>query len=198
MSESMRLRAPYVIRQHGDPPETEGGRAAIPDQRGPGGEDEYGESAAGCLWREDGRVMYRGAAGGDPEAVRVVWALPLSGRGGPVSIMLAGKKKEAAYLSSLDALAGESRRVAEEELAAGMILPRITAIRSIRPRFGNYYWEVDTDMGPRRFLLVSPENNSHRPHPDVIIVRDVSGNCYEISPVSGLDRDSLLELDRVL
>lgn len=152
---------------------------------------------SGRLWRERGRVLYQDGAA-EPVAVKVVWARPLSGRGGPVSLMLAGKKKEVAYFPSVDLLSGDSRRIALEELAGSMILPRITAIARVWPRFGNYYWDVETDMGRRKFLLSAPENNSIRPAPDHIVVRDVSGNCYEINPVSGLDAGSLRELDRVL
>lgn len=164
-------------------------------------DDSGGEAEPACpsgrLWREGDMVMFA-ADGIEPVPVRILWARPLTGRGGPVSIMKAGKKKEVAYLPSLDALPPESRRVALEELAGGMILARITAIRSVKPRFGNYYWNVETDRGDRRFLLTSPENNSLRPSPDTIVVRDTAGNCYEISPVSGLDGNSLRELDRVL
>lgn len=166
------------------------------------GSEAAGEQAHprpfGRLWREDGRLMYQDGAGGAPEAVRVLWARPLSGRGGPVSIMLAAKKKELALLPSPDALPEESRALALEELAASLVLPRITAIRRIQPRFGNYYWDVDTDMGPRKFLITSPENNSLRPAPDILVIRDVAGNCYEIAPVSALDAASRRELDRVL
>jgi hypothetical protein len=195
-SGSVRLHPVYVIPQHEAPPD-ESGRTAIPDgcceeARAAGG------AGAGRLWREGGRVMYQGAEGSDPEAVRVVWARPLSGRGGAVSIMQAGKKKELAYFPSLEALAGESHRIALEELAGSLVLPRITAIVEVKARLGNYYWDVETDMGRRRFLLSAPENNTMRPMPDAVVLKDVSGNCYEINPVSGLDKNSLRELDRVL
>ncbi len=113
-------------------------------------------------------------------------------------MMVAGKKREAAYLPSLEALDCESRRVAEEELAASMVLPRIVRIRRVRPRFGNYYFDVETDRGEKRFLLSSPEVNSYRPTPDRIVIKDVSGNTYEIASVPDLDRASRRELDRAL
>ncbi len=196
-TESVRSRLPRPTRQYGDPPEG-GDRPAIPDPRGEECEGACQSPAAGRLWREDGRVMYQPAEGGPPEAARVVWARPLSGRGGPVSVLMAGKKRELAFFASPGDMPADARAVAMEELARGMILPRITAIHRVRPRFGNYYWDVETDMGPRKFLLQSPENNSFRPTPDTIVVRDVSENCYEINPVSGLSRSSRRELDRVL
>ncbi len=195
-SESVRSHLPRSIHPLGDP--VDDSRTAYPDSRCEECESADAAPATGRLWREDGKVMFQAADGEKPEAARVVWARPLSGRGGPVSILLAGKKRELAYFVSPDDLPPESRAVALEELAAGMILPRITAIHRVRPRFGNYYWDVETDMGRRKFLLQSPENNTFRPGPDAIVIKDVSDNCYEINPVSGLSRSSLRELDRVL
>jgi Domain of unknown function (DUF1854). len=198
-SGSVRLHLAADIHQH-ESPSGESDRVAFPDARAESTVRKGKETEVGELRRENGRLVYVAAPGKTPEAARIVWARPLSERdgSGPVSIMMAGKKRELSYLPSLSSLSPESRRIAEEELAAGMIMPRILSVSRVKPRFGNYYFDVETDKGSRRFLLSSPENNSFRPKPDVIIVKDVSGNCYEINPVSGLDAGSLAELDRVL
>ncbi|MDR1613577.1 MAG: DUF1854 domain-containing protein [Planctomycetota bacterium] len=163
------------------------------------GEDSAGETAAGSgmrLRREDGKLLYD-CGDGNPVAVRLLWARPLSGRNGPLSVMLAAKKREVRYLESPDILDPESKRIALEELAEGMVLPRIERIVSVTPRFGNYYWQVETDRGSRTFLLTSPENNAIRLSPDAIVLKDALGNAFEINPISGLDRGSRLEFDRV-
>ncbi|MDR1519074.1 MAG: DUF1854 domain-containing protein [Planctomycetota bacterium] len=154
--------------------------------------------AAERLWRENGKLMYQAGENEAPVAVRARWARPLSGRGGAVSLMLAGKKREAAWLPSLDRLPEESRRLLLEELALGLILPRIVRIRRVHSRFGNYYWDVLTDQGWRKFLLASPESNSFRPAPDAIVLKDVYDNCYEINPLSGLDAASRREMARAI
>ncbi len=196
-SGSVRLHVPVGMHQHDDPPD-DSGRTPIPDARSETLSRPREPAQVGQLYRENGTVFYRSAPDQPAEAARVVWVRPLSNReDGPVSIMLAGKKKELAYLPSLDTLPPESQQIAREELGLGMVLPRVLSISRVKPRFGNYYFDVETDMGPRRFLLSSPENNSFRPKPDVIVVKDVSGNCYEINP-SSLDPTSLTELDRVL
>ncbi len=197
-SESTRFHL-HNLHQLEDEQPLFGSMAELPSS--PAGEEEGNSAAAGDaqfrLYRQEDMVLYQ-QPGKEPQAVRVLWAKPLSARGGPVSIMQAGKKKEVAYLTSLDQLDPASRKIALEELAGGMILAKITMIFSIMMRFGNYYWDVDTDRGQRRFLLTSPENNHIRPTPDSIVIRDASGNCYEINPVSALDARSLRELDRVL
>jgi hypothetical protein len=190
-NESARMRLPD-LHQHAAP-EDAPQASALPDASEP-----PADSRAGSLWRENGKVFYRDVSGGEAVAVRVVWARPLSDRGGAASILQAGKKREIAYLASLDELDPASRRIAEEELSASMVMPAITKISSVRQRFGNYYWEVETDKGPKSFLLTSPETNSFWPKPDTVVIRDVSGNCYEIPSVEGLDKDSRTEMERVL
>lgn len=199
MASSVRMHLPPSPHMLDEPVESDA-PPALPDAQGVGADSSCAACPVGTLYREDGRVMYRPADGGPAQAVRLVWARPLSRRGGegPVSVMMAGKKKEVAYFSSLDELSGESREIAEEELARSMVMPCIAEILEVKPRFGNYYWTVMTDKGKTTFLLSSPENNTIRPDPETIILKDVSGNVFEISPVSALSAASLKEMDRVL
>lgn len=196
-SDSARLHIPMDIRQYDDPAEPE--PVVIPEEEPSPDDDASSRTHTDArLWRQDGKVMYQDAGMDKPESVRLLWARPLSGRGGPVSVVMAEKKKEVAYFPDLSALAGDSRTIATEELNAGMVMPVIRKIHQVNPRFGNYYWNVDTDMGPRTFLLMSPENNASRPGPDSVILKDVSGNCYEIASVAGLDPSSRHEMEKAL
>lgn len=194
-SGSVRLHVPVDLHQHDDPPEGEPEAIPAPEAEGGGSPAELHDAR---LWREGGKVYYQDASMDAPEAVRLVWARPLSDRPGAMSVMRAGKKREVAFLPDLGVLPEESREIALEELHAGTILPRIVSVREVRPRFGNYYWDVETDRGRRTFLLSSPENNALRPRPGALVIRDVSGNCYEIPDVPSLDAASRREMDRVL
>ena len=193
-SESVRLN-PLL----GKPPsrhdeEPFGADAAAPDRAARTGVGEGIATPAPAKWRlrrQGDKVLFLADSGdGAGVPARLLWARPLSSRGSGVSVMMAEKKSELAYLDSLGSLDPESRVIAEEELAGSVILPRITSIVSIVPKFGNYYWQVETDRGAARFLFTSPESNSFRPLPDVVVLKDTSGNCYEIRPVSGLDQHS--------
>lgn len=198
-SGSTRLRANYSPHQHDDPPpDGVDAGAPAPCAETPDEGEEAVLAMMGTLRRREGKLLYTRPDSGEAVEVRLLWARPLSGRGGPFSIMEAKKKREVAYAPSLESLPPDSRRIAEEELAASMVLPKIVEIRNIWPRFGNYYWEVETDMGSRTFLLASPENNTFRPKRDTLLIKDVSGNCYEIPSVSALDPASLHELDKAL
>lgn len=195
-NESSRIFRPDLRQhEHADPVDSGAGEPMLPR---PDESEPAAGGTAGTLRRENGKVYYANANGGEAVAVRIVWARPLSGRGGPVSILHAEKKREMAYLADLNELDAESRRIAGEELKESMILPNITVIHSVRQRFGNYYWDVETDRGRRKFLLSSPETNSLRPREDAVVIRDVSGNCYEIASVAALDKSSRSALERVL
>lgn len=195
-SDSVRIHIPRDLRHFDEP--VEDGPPAFPESE----PDPAGESpaphAGGRLWRDNGKVLYQDETIAEPQAVRVVWARPLSNRSGPVSILMAEKKKEVAYIPDLAQLPAESRQVALEELGENVVMPVIKEIIRVNPRFGNFYWDVETDMGRRTFLLLSPETNAYRPSPDTVILRDVSGNCYEIQSVSGLSASSWHEMDKVL
>ncbi|MDR0361739.1 MAG: DUF1854 domain-containing protein [Planctomycetota bacterium] len=187
-------RFPHDLHSHDAAASAAGDRPGPPSPEDAGGKPP--SRAGGRLWREDGKLLYD-CGDGNAASARLLWARPLSGRGGPVSVMAAGKKREIRYLESPDLLDPESRRIALEELSRGVVMPRITRIHSVTSRFGNFYWNVETDFGPKTFLLTSPENNTVRPDPDTIVLKDASGNAFEITPVSGLDRASLREFDRV-
>lgn len=196
-AESGRLFIPVDLHQHGGVPD-EPAREAIPDaEPDPAPAPESRHSGA-RLWRENGVLFYQDDGMKGPEPVRLVWARPLSGQGGPVSVMMAEKKREVAYFPDLSAFPEEFRGIAEEELDAGVVMPVIKEIYRVNPKFGNFYWDVETDKGRRTFLLLSPESNTFRPDSDTVVLRDVSGNCYEIKSISSLSLSSLREMDRVL
>jgi len=126
---------------------------------------------------------------GDEKAVKIMWARPVSGRGREVSLV-GRDKRQVRMLRSLDVLDPESRRIAEEELENRYLVPKIRRVRRVRINFGNRYWDVETDRGPRRFLMKDPYKNVVWLGPDRLIIKDSVGNRYEIEALSALDRAS--------
>lgn len=152
----------------------------------------------GALRRAGDRLFYRAPDADGEVAVRAVWARPLSGRGGAVSLLSADKKMEVAWIPSLDRLDADSRALVTAELDAGVVLPRITRVWETEPRFGHRYWRVDTDMGPTDFLSRSPETNVVWLSATHCLIRDVLGNEYEIPDLSALDPASQVQAMRAL
>ncbi len=146
-------------------------------------------------WTETGARLLRD---GGEVAVRLVWARPLTARGGELAIV-DEKKREHALLPGLDALSPESRVVAELALGERYLIPRITRVLKTRIHLGTRYWTVETDRGPRRFAMREPRKNLHWLTPrERCLIRDTMGNRYEIEALSALDAVSRVEVTRVM
>ena len=150
------------------------------------------------LRRQGDQLLLRFAGDGDEVAVRLVWPRPTTARGAEVSILDAKTRKELVLLREFDGLDHESRALLEDELSTRYILPKIIRVVRTDAHFGNRYWEVETDRGPRRFLMKSPDTNALWTTPDRCILHDVQGNCYEIESFKALDAASRAQAEKVL
>ncbi len=149
------------------------------------------------LQRHADRVLLSRGDSDDWTPVRLVWARPISGRGGEISF-LDKNKREVLMLESLDPLDPESRKVAEEELAKRYLVPRITRVIRTMATFGIRYWHVQTDRGERRFALKHASKNTFWLSRDHLVLRDTLGCVYEIRPFSELDQRSRAEVEKVI
>lgn len=160
----------------------------------PGGAPS-GAAAVKLARRGDALVLVRDGADSDP--VRLVWARPMSGRGREVAVM-SKDRKELAMIEDLDWLDPESRALAEEELARRYMAPRILRVTRAVVNFGSRYWDVETDRGPRRFMMRDPNKNVFWVSEGHAIIRDTLGNRYELPSVATLDPASQAWINRVL
>lgn len=135
--------------------------------------------------------------GAEPVPARVVWARPVTAPGAELAIM-DDRKRCLSMLPSLDALAPESRAIAEAELAARYCQVRIRRVLSTLVDFGCRYWTVETDRGARTFLLRDAAKNVQRFEPDRVVIRDVYGNRFEIASLAALDPASREAAERAL
>jgi hypothetical protein len=149
------------------------------------------------LRRQGDQVVLDPGDGKEPKPVKLVWAQPVSRRGGPVSILDA-EKNEIAMLPNLDALDPESRQVAEDELLGRYLVARITRVIRARATYGVRYWHVETDRGERRFAIKHTSKNAIWVTDNHLVLRDTLGCRYEINPFSALDRRSRAEVEKVL
>ena len=147
---------------------------------------------------EDGdRVLIRFGDDGEARPVKLVWARPISGRGGEVSVV-GEDKEEVMMIESLEALDADSRRVAEKALSARYLLPRITRVVCAEAMFGVRYWHVETTLGERRFALKNADRNAVWLSDEHLVLKDTLGARYEIDPFSGLDARSQAEVEKVI
>lgn len=129
--------------------------------------------------------------------VKIVWARPLSGKGKEL-VFIDDNKKEVAMADNLDCLDADSRKLAEEQLGLRYLLVKITKVYEIKVLFGNRFWDVETDIGRKRFAMKEPSKSMIRFPEGRIIVRDTLGNSYEIESLNSLDKRSQKEVEKVI
>jgi hypothetical protein len=122
------------------------------------------------------------------EGVRPVRAFPLTAPDRQI-VLLDAEDRELGVIQELKRLDRESREAIEAELEIAYLVAHVTAIHSVRSRFGVTTWELDTDRGPRTAHV--KERSDIRPLPNGrIILTDVHGVQYEIPPPEALDERS--------
>jgi len=71
-------------------------------------------------------------------------------------------------------------------------------VRRTVVQLGNRYFDVDTDRGPRSFIIKNPYTNIRSFGDEGMIIGDVSGNLYLIPSFSRLDARSRQEIEKVV
>ena len=149
------------------------------------------------LVKEHDSVFLRFDGDGERTRVKILLARPLTARGGEIAF-LDEKKKEIAMVESLDALDADSRKIAMEELEKRYLSARVTRVLRAWNQLGARYFEVETDRGPRTFVIQSVNRHIAWGTEDRLLFRDTLGNRYEVPSLRKLDARSLAELDNVI
>jgi|HigsolmetaGSP12D_1036236.scaffolds.fasta_scaffold00173_2 hypothetical protein len=106
--------------------------------------------------------------------------------------------QEWGVLRSMEGLEAASRDALEVEMRFRPFLPRITRIRSIRRRFGEWLWYVRTDAGHIRFCT-GPLYESTTLLPNGCrLVTDVSDRKFWLTEEASLDAGSRAQLRKWL
>ncbi len=129
--------------------------------------------------------------------VKLYQAAPLSQPGKYLSLQ-SGKGEEIALVESLEAFTPETRAIAEEEIRRRYLTAKVRTIMDIRTEFGVTYWHVETDRGPRDFVMQSLAESCIWLSDTHLLLIDVDGNRFEIPDRSLLDATSKTRLASVL
>ncbi len=100
-------------------------------------------------------------------------------------------KKEIGFISDLNLLKSEYKKLIEDELGVRYFTPEITKVINIKEEFGYYYWEVETDAGHRKFTVQSGHNNMKTLNDIQLLIVDVDGNRYKMSDVNSMESKHL-------
>ena len=150
------------------------------------------------LLKNGDQVLLRFDGTDDIIPVRILLVAPLSENNRVISIVHEKEKKELVLLKTPEMLDEASGAILQEELQRRYFLPKIEKINDVSIHLGDYYWDVLTDRGPRKFLLRSPAINMRWVNKKRIILCDTNGISYDLDEFDALDKSSRILLERIL
>jgi hypothetical protein len=109
-----------------------------------------------------------------------------------------GKDKDIGMLETLSGLDTESRAIVEEELARRYFLPRVLKVHKAKKEYETVTFEVDTDKGPRTYVVQNMRESSQEVTPGRVLITDRTGARFEIPDVYAAGKEVLAVLGRVL
>ena len=89
-----------------------------------------------------------------------------------------------------DKLDKASRALLKQDTHERYVMPRIKRIVSLRQESHISYWEVETDRGPRDFVLKEKLDNILEDDSGGFTLKDVNGNYFVIKNPKRLDKKS--------
>lgn len=124
--------------------------------------------------------------------VKVLRTFPLSDGNTFISVRnaLDNRAREIGLVANVAELDPESAQAVIRELTRHYFVPQITAIKSVKNEFGFFYWEVDTDRGPRTFPMYNSHDNVIEVSERRIVLTDAYGARFEIADLDALDKKS--------
>jgi hypothetical protein len=129
--------------------------------------------------------------------VRVARAFPFSDPDRYVGLR-DGKDKEIGVLDRLDGMDADSRAHLRDELDRRYFLPRVLRIVDIKEeRGGLVTFDVETDRGPRHFIVQNPRDSVTDLSPTRVLLTDKDGLRYEFPDISQFDGRAAAFFERV-
>ena len=103
--------------------------------------------------------------------------------------------REVGIIRNISSFDEETSVLLEKELKKRYYTVIVTAILSVKERFGNSYWQVRTDEGVVKFTLRDTMRSISSVNGTRVFFTDVDGNRYEIPDLSVLDVKSRKSLE---
>ncbi len=95
-------------------------------------------------------------------------------------------------------LESRTRKIVEEEIHKRYFVPVITRIHSVKEEYGVGHWIVETDRGPREFVVRGMRDSIWEVGESRLIVIDVDNNRYDIPNYTELDYRSYRMIEETL
>lgn len=118
--------------------------------------------------------------------VKVARAFPLSDPNNWICYA-DGKDRQIVIVANPRRLDPETRLLTEEELRRRYFVPTVTRVLEIRQAFGVAHWKVETDRGPRRFVIRNLRESVQELEDGRRLVTDAEGNRFLLPDLDTLD-----------
>ena len=129
--------------------------------------------------------------------VKVVRAAPLS-HPTQYICLLDAKDEEICMIDDLKQLDSEACTLIGEELDRRYLTAAIQRVNAVRNEYGTSYWDVQTNRGPREFVVQNVSENAQWLGDHRLLITDVDGNRFEIPHLGELDKKSLAAVEQVV
>jgi len=106
-----------------------------------------------------------------------------------------GKGCEIGMIKNLSDMDDESAKAINEELERRYFTPVITKIKSIKEKFGYFYFELDTLSGPASFVLGDIFQNIRKLNDGRIFLKSLDGGTFQILDATKLDPASYKRIE---
>lgn len=106
--------------------------------------------------------------------------------------------KEIGLIHSLEAFGDEAKKLLVSELERKYYAPVITAVYSVKEKYGFSYWRVGTAEGELSFTLQDTYRSILKVGDGRLFIIDMDGNRYELPNVEALDFKSYKKLELYL
>jgi hypothetical protein len=128
---------------------------------------------------------------------RVVRVFPLALESRWINV-LDWKNKEVCLIEDAADLDAASQALVAEELQAHYRVATITRIHSVKNEYRTLYWDVDTDLGRRDFVLKFATDTIIWLGPTELLLLDIDTNRFRIADYTRLDSHSRKQMDVLL
>ncbi len=136
----------------------------------------------------DGTMTLKGG-GRTWKKVRVRLGRPLF-RPDEFAAALEDGQGESALLVNLPALEAKSKAALETHRLRHNLTCKILKVNSLAHQFGSAFWDVETEKGPRQFVIRGTSEHVRWLSDDRLLITDVHHNRFEVPSITGLDRRS--------
>lgn len=112
--------------------------------------------------------------------------------------VLTADNEEVGLIAEVSDFAEDEAALLREELDSKYLMPTITAIHSLKEKFGFSTWKVESSIGTLEFTLRDTYRSMLKVGEGRVIITDSDGNRYEIPDVNQLDKKSYRKIELYL